>query len=74
MTQRNVLPIAPVPCGGYNRRIELPNLETFPGESPAYQPIELRCYPAAARQLPSRRLVHSTRSLTLVVRDGQASE
>ena len=31
MTQRNVLPIASVPFGGYNRPIELPHLETFPG-------------------------------------------
>jgi hypothetical protein len=31
MTQRNVLPIASIPCGGYNRPIELPHLETFPG-------------------------------------------
>ena len=31
ITQHNVLPIASVPCGGYNRPIELPHLETFPG-------------------------------------------
>jgi hypothetical protein len=31
MTQRNVLPIASSPCGDYNRPIELPHLETFPG-------------------------------------------
>jgi hypothetical protein len=31
MTQRKVLPIASIPCGGYNRPIELPHLETFPG-------------------------------------------
>jgi hypothetical protein len=30
-TQRSVLPIASIPCGGYNRPIELPHLETFPG-------------------------------------------
>jgi hypothetical protein len=31
MTQRNVLPIASIPGGGYNRSIELPHLETLPG-------------------------------------------
>jgi hypothetical protein len=31
MTQRNVLPIASVPGGGYKRPIKLPHLETFPG-------------------------------------------
>ena len=31
MTQRNVLPIASIPYGAYNRPIELPHLETFPG-------------------------------------------
>jgi len=31
MNRRNVLPIASVPCGGYNRPIELLHLETFPG-------------------------------------------
>src|SRR5271156_6823978 len=30
-SQRNVLPIASIPCGGYNRPIEMPHLETFPG-------------------------------------------
>jgi hypothetical protein len=37
MTQRNVLPIASIPWGGYNRPIELPQLETFPGAA-CYQP------------------------------------
>jgi hypothetical protein len=49
MTQRNVLPIASIPCGGYNRPIELPHLETFPGAA-CYQPIELPCYKAAPLQ------------------------
>jgi hypothetical protein len=31
MTQRNVLPMASIPYGGYNRPIERPHLETFPG-------------------------------------------
>jgi hypothetical protein len=31
MTQRDVLPTASIPWGGYNRPIELPHLETFPG-------------------------------------------
>jgi hypothetical protein len=46
ITQRYVLPIASIPCGGYNRPIELPHLETFPGAA-CYQPIELPCYKAA---------------------------
>jgi hypothetical protein len=46
MTQRNVLPIASIPCGGYNQPIELPYLETFPGGA-CYQPIELPGYKAA---------------------------
>jgi hypothetical protein len=40
ITQSNVLPIASVRCGGYNRPIELPHLETFPGAA-CYQLIEL---------------------------------
>jgi hypothetical protein len=31
MTQRDALPSASVPGGGYHRPIELPHLETFPG-------------------------------------------
>ena len=49
ITQRNVLPIASIPCGGYNRPIELPQLETFPGAA-CYQPIELPGYKAAPLQ------------------------
>ena len=46
MTQRNVLPIASIPWGGYNQPIELPHLETFPGAA-RYQPIELPSCKAA---------------------------
>ncbi|HEY4813618.1 MAG TPA: hypothetical protein VIH58_03025 [Chthoniobacterales bacterium] len=46
MTQRNGLTIASIPWGGYNRPIELPHLETFPGAA-CYQPIELPGYKAA---------------------------
>ena len=49
MTQCNVLPFASIPCGGYNRRIELPHLETFPGAA-CCQPIELPGYKAAPLQ------------------------
>jgi hypothetical protein len=50
MTHRNVLPIASVPSGGYNRRpIKLPHLETFPGAA-CHQPIELPRYKAAPLQ------------------------
>ena len=49
ITQRNVLPISSVPWGGYNRTIELPHLETFPGAA-CYQPIELPGYKAAPLQ------------------------
>ena len=49
ITQRNVLPVASIPCGGYDRPIELPHLETFPGAA-CYQPIELSCYQAAPLQ------------------------
>jgi hypothetical protein len=62
MTQRNVLPIASVPCGEYKRPIELPHLETFPGAA-CSQPIELPGYPATAGRLPSRRSVSSARGL-----------
>jgi hypothetical protein len=48
-TQRDFLPIASVPWGGYNRPIELPHLETFPGAA-CYQPIELPYYKAAPLQ------------------------
>jgi hypothetical protein len=43
------LPIASVRRGGYNRPIELPYLETFPGTA-CCQPIELPCYKAAPLQ------------------------
>jgi hypothetical protein len=49
MTQRNILPIASVPGGGYNRPIELPHLETVPGAA-RWQPIELPGYKAAPLQ------------------------
>ena len=49
MTQRNVLPIASIPRGRYNRPIELPHLETYPGAA-CYQPIELPRYKAAPLQ------------------------
>jgi len=49
MTQRKVLPIASIRCGGYNRPIELPHFETFPGAA-CYQPIELPSYKAAPLQ------------------------
>jgi hypothetical protein len=56
----------PTPCfahrvytgGGYNRPIELPHLETFPGAA-CYQPIELPGYKAA----PLQRSARSTRGL-----------
>jgi hypothetical protein len=49
MTQRDVLPIASIPCGGSNWPIELPHLETFPGAA-CWQPIELPGYKAAPLQ------------------------
>jgi hypothetical protein len=49
MTQRKVLPIASIRSGGYNRPIELPHSETFPGAA-CYQPIELPSYKAAPLQ------------------------
>ena len=44
MTQRKVLPIAPIPVGGYKRPIELPQLETFPGAAllPTYRAARLQ--------------------------------
>jgi hypothetical protein len=51
MTQRKVLPIASIPGGGYNRPIELPNLEMFRGAA-CYQPIELPGYKAARPTKP----------------------
>jgi hypothetical protein len=63
ITQRNVLPIASIRCGVYNRPIELPHLETFPGAA-CWQPIELPCYKAAPLQafgpLNPRRVCNSS--------------
>ena len=52
MTQRNVLPIASVRHGGYNRPVELPHLETFPGA--ACLATHRACQ--ATKRLSSRRL------------------
>ena len=50
MTQRNVLPIASVPCAEYNRPVELLHLERRSQEPPATIPIELPGYKAAPLQ------------------------
>jgi hypothetical protein len=52
ITQRNVLPITSIPCGGYNRPIELPHLETFSGAACCLA-TELPTYKAAPLQAAS---------------------
>jgi hypothetical protein len=75
IAQRHVLPIASIPCGGYNRPIELPHLETFPGAAclPTDRAARLQSgLPDVASRsfrrrgevwLPSRRSVRSTRGV-----------
>ena len=53
ITQRKVLAIASIPCGGFNRPIELPHLETFPGAACCLA-TELPTYKAAPLQAPAR--------------------
>jgi len=49
MTQRNVLPIASIPCGRYNGPQNC-HISRRSREPPAYQPIELPSYKAAPLQ------------------------
>jgi hypothetical protein len=86
MTQRNVLPIASVPWGGYNRHIELPHLETFPGAAclPTHRAARLQsgsppgvcsAQPAACLQpfwVPSPSFKRSGVSGLLVLESGHA--